>query len=336
MSSLRVSVVITAYNRRNFIYEAIQSLVQQTLNLSMFEVIIISNFNIDTNIFPKSLEMRLFIRDGIVGEFLYEGIKNSKNEIIAFLDDDDTFDPRKLETLIEVFSKNPSIIYYHNGMKYINTKSEYIQRVRLTESWAQLSKKGHLIFDLTDNLSYYKEAIRLRGDFNLSSIAVKREYAEKYLSLLRKIEGLSDGFFFWISLAFQGRLMIDTKYLTNYRIHDSNTSGNLDIKKKINDLHTQTQTFDMILDFINSTYSMNPTYTFFIEWVHLLRCEYALIKYIFEGASKVMIVKLLIRIFLINPRISNTLKYRIIGFASLNLISKRIANRLYLKFRAMS
>jgi glycosyltransferase involved in cell wall biosynthesis len=55
-----------------------------------------------------------------IGEDLYLGIINSHSDIICFLDDDDIFNETKLENVLEVFSRDPSLLLYINARTYAN------------------------------------------------------------------------------------------------------------------------------------------------------------------------------------------------------------------------
>ena len=92
-----ISVIITAYNIKEFLLNAIKSVLKQTLEKKYYEIIVIKNFldkDIDDLIDEKKIKHILM--EGTLGEFLYKGISEANGEIISFLDDDDLF----LETVM--------------------------------------------------------------------------------------------------------------------------------------------------------------------------------------------------------------------------------------------
>ena len=75
LSSPKVSVVITAYNRKQFLSQAIESIAKQEIDRSEFEVIVVSNFELDDSLFNEGIAISSIVMDGTVGEFLYSGVK---------------------------------------------------------------------------------------------------------------------------------------------------------------------------------------------------------------------------------------------------------------------
>ncbi|AAT42912.1 glycosyltransferase [Picrophilus oshimae] len=87
-----ISVIVTAYNRSEYLLDAVKSALNQTLSKEKYEIIVIKNYN-DDNIdeFLNKNNIKNIIMDGTIGEYLYKGINESKGDIISFLDDDDLF-----------------------------------------------------------------------------------------------------------------------------------------------------------------------------------------------------------------------------------------------------
>ncbi len=72
-----ISVIITAYNRKEFILEALQSAVNQTLKRDKYEIICIKNF--------KDAKIDRYIKDnGIINNELHI-IVNSNYYLIKFM-----------------------------------------------------------------------------------------------------------------------------------------------------------------------------------------------------------------------------------------------------------
>jgi len=111
-----ISVIIIAYDRKIFLKDAIKSVLNQSLDRNLYEIITVKNFkdkDIDDFIDQNGL-LNIFSEDNtILGKFL-EGITKSKGDIIAFLEDDDRFHKDKLKIVNEIFS-DEDVVYYHNA-----------------------------------------------------------------------------------------------------------------------------------------------------------------------------------------------------------------------------
>lgn len=62
-----ISVIITLYNRTQFVREAIESVIKQTLNKDLYEIILVSNIPLDTSAYGENLKFSL-IPDEQIGK----------------------------------------------------------------------------------------------------------------------------------------------------------------------------------------------------------------------------------------------------------------------------
>ncbi|WP_048816751.1 glycosyltransferase family 2 protein [Caldisphaera lagunensis] len=95
----KISVIVTAYNRKKYLPYALQSLEQQTLDKDKFEVIVIKNFEdqLSDKIIERNNWKNMVIEENnTLGEKLSLGIDESKGDIITFLEDDDMYKPERL------------------------------------------------------------------------------------------------------------------------------------------------------------------------------------------------------------------------------------------------
>ena len=103
-----ISVIIPSYNSGKFLGEAIESVVNQTYK--NIEIIVINDGSTDNT---EEIAKKWQKRDERVRYLKHKenkgpsaarntGIKNSRGEYIAFLDDDDEWLPEKLERVIEI------------------------------------------------------------------------------------------------------------------------------------------------------------------------------------------------------------------------------------------
>ncbi|MEM3744722.1 MAG: glycosyltransferase, partial [Candidatus Micrarchaeaceae archaeon] len=114
-ANLKISVIITAYNRKDFLLEALKSAVNQTLDRRKYEIICIKNFRnktIDNYIKMNGIKS-IIERNKTIGEYMLIATKEASGSIIAWLDDDDLFSRDKLQRIYDIFS-NHDVGFYHN------------------------------------------------------------------------------------------------------------------------------------------------------------------------------------------------------------------------------
>lgn len=126
MKSL-VSVVIPTYNHAHFLGKAIQSVLDQTY--SNWEMLIIDNHSTDNtdeivNSFNEPRIQLLKIKNnGVIAASRNKGISKAKGDWVAFLDSDDCWYPRKLETVMNVALKIDDCDVYSTNEYMVNSKT---------------------------------------------------------------------------------------------------------------------------------------------------------------------------------------------------------------------
>ena len=122
-----VSIVLPTYNRAQEIKVAINSVLSQSYD--NWELIIIDNFSNDgteeevSKINDNRIKFYKIRNDGIIAKSRNLGIKNSKGEIISFLDSDDWWKDNKLETAVNYINKGYDFTF-HRLIK-VNPKRKY-------------------------------------------------------------------------------------------------------------------------------------------------------------------------------------------------------------------
>lgn len=224
--NLKISVIIMAYNRQDFLSESLMSCLNQTLAPEMYEIIVLKNFDftpIVENI--RGVNVR-FIRyeDEKVGKMMLKGVEAAKYKIISFLDDDDIFLPNKLETIIRCFGENNNLIFVRNNIKIFTTD---FGNTKIEMNKMKHSK--HFILDELNRKKIYK-AINMGGYLNTSSMSILREVILNQRHILEEQETAPDITLFYMALSEQNKnLMFIDEPLTLYRFHDS-VSHTFDIK----------------------------------------------------------------------------------------------------------
>jgi glycosyltransferase involved in cell wall biosynthesis len=109
MSSPLVSIIIPTYNRASWLLEAVESVFEQTVR--DFELIIIDDGSTDDT--AESLKksarpfMYRFQENQGVSHARNQGLLSARGKWIAFLDSDDLWLPKKLESQLRFLSENP-------------------------------------------------------------------------------------------------------------------------------------------------------------------------------------------------------------------------------------
>ena len=216
-----ISVIITAYNRKEFLLNAIKSVLNQTLDKKYYEIIVIKNFidkNIDDFINENNIVGIISDKESLGGK-LVEAINIARGTVISFLEDDDLFSNDKLEIVFNKFNDNDNLCYYHNDHIAMNEKYQKLD-----------SNIGKSII------------------FNLSSISVKKSILN--LNNLKRINFNTDHFMYLLALESDNVIMNSKKKLTYYMFHTSashidTNDINLFIKYRNVNLEQDTKSFIM-------------------------------------------------------------------------------------------
>ena len=100
-----ISVIVTAHNRREFLLDAINSALNQTLPRDEYEIIVVKNFS-DYDDVLKNLGLKIvFSNEENQGADIVNALPYTKGDIICFLDDDNIWVPWKLEKVKEAFKE---------------------------------------------------------------------------------------------------------------------------------------------------------------------------------------------------------------------------------------
>jgi len=122
-----VSIIITTYNRLALLKRALQSVEQQSY--SNTEIIIVDgSTNNDSELFCKNKEQYNYIHNQSNHPNVLRniGIEAATGDLLAFLDDDDTWETEKIKKQVQVFKKNDIGLCY-TGKNIINKNNNKIK-----------------------------------------------------------------------------------------------------------------------------------------------------------------------------------------------------------------
>jgi len=135
MNNGKVSVVITTKNRKNYLKQAIDSVLSQTYK--NIEIIIVNDGSDDgTNDYLKKFfnnkKALIITNESSMGANYCRnlGIKNSKGDYLAFLDDDDFWDKNKLKKQVELIESDERIGLVSSAFYLVDENGKIIRTFR--------------------------------------------------------------------------------------------------------------------------------------------------------------------------------------------------------------
>jgi len=226
-----ISVIITTYNRREFIRDAVNSIISSTLPEDEYEIIVVKNFkdeNVDS-IVEKTGGKSIIANLVTIGAMIALGINAARGDIVTFLDDD-MYLPNRLSIIKRIFKSIHSLIYYHNNVITINETGSIIRDKLVESTNIYNSIIAYNYEDKLDVLKRYGLGLGLR----LSSIAVKGSFIKRWVNIIKYFPELQDAIVFLLALIDEGAIIHDPRPLTYYRVSSTSASSVRAIVNPIN------------------------------------------------------------------------------------------------------
>ena len=213
-----ITVIITAYNRKEYLLDAVNSALAQTMPRENYEIVVVKNFTdakID-NFLVENHVTNILEPSPYWNIALARALEISKGSVISFLDDDDYFDQKKLEVVEQMFWQE-EIAMCKDGVTTVLDNGTPVEGYRdriSTKTYFYLDDKGTLVGNRN-----------LLSLFNNSSMSVLRVPFERHIRRLNdnlpKDQGCRhslDNFVVFSSLE-SGKCAIIPDKLTFYRLH---------------------------------------------------------------------------------------------------------------------
>lgn len=324
---MKVSIIITAYNRKDFLEEALSSALKQSDNNIETEIILFKNFR-DSKIdsICESSGIRLVEREGSIGEYLSEASAMSTGEIIMFLEDDDVFVETKVRKIVDLFSYNKEVLFIHNNYCTIDESSRKIDYIRLLDKHHS-TRNFNLIFDYKSK-KLYDFISSSNAEFNLSCMCVRKEaMTSEFLSFLSTILSNPDAVLLYYSLSLGRKVLATGEVLTKYRVHKEGISQSEDLFTKGNEVQKELDALLKLKTFLSEQRSAPQSV---LKLMDLVIAEFTLMLGLFQkNLSKFKILHMVLQLVTFDMRVHNPLKIRLIIFGVINVISSGFAERLY-------
>ena len=137
-TSPKISVIMTAYNKENYIKEAIESILNQTFK--DFEFLIINDASTDNSkeiiLSYKDPRIRYFENKKNMGvaRTLNRGLRLAKGKYIARMDADDFSLPNRFILQYERLKRDRNLVIIFSDFDWVNEKGNYNSTYRLASS----------------------------------------------------------------------------------------------------------------------------------------------------------------------------------------------------------
>lgn len=152
---MKISVIIPTYKPKNYLWECLASLKNQTFSKEYFEVILVLNGCIE----PWKSQIESYIihnMQGVNVNFVHTpqgGVSNARNialdvakgDYVTFIDDDDYVSSRFLEGLYEKAAKDTIVLCYPYGF-YDGKPEVQVQDYSVTIQYEKLAMKGKMFY----------------------------------------------------------------------------------------------------------------------------------------------------------------------------------------------
>jgi len=202
----KVTIILTTYDKPRFISETIRSVLEQTFK--DWEFIVIGDPPLDKdaetiieNYLKGDSRIKYFKNETRLGfrKCLNQGLRIARGKYIARIDDDDIWEPQKLEKQVNFLEKNPEYILIGSGAIFIDEKGREIYR-----------------FLPPDKDEDIRRCILSRNPFIHSSVVFLKEIAMKFGGYDDSLSENED-FDLWLKMGTVGKFHNLPEYLVKFR-----------------------------------------------------------------------------------------------------------------------
>jgi glycosyltransferase involved in cell wall biosynthesis len=228
-SGPEISVIVGAYSREQYLPFALRSLTSQTLARDRFEIVVIKNFRsteIDREI-ERVGAVSLFDTEPRIGRWLRHAIRASHAPLVTFCDDDDEFEPDRLEQVLAVYRAHPDLGLFRNRVRVIDIAGRPIpeNRWRVHETDRAFDTLGAVYMARDGKAGLFDLATRTtHPTFGTSSMAVRRELLDGELGDAFERTQLEDLYLFLTGVLSPYGVYLDDRRLTRYRYYAGNVT----------------------------------------------------------------------------------------------------------------
>ena len=230
--SPEVAVIVGAYSRERFLPYAVKSVLSQTLPRERFEVIVVKSFRspeLDRELAAAGVDSLVY-DERQIGRWLRRAISASHAPILTFLDDDDEFEPDRLEHIVEVFRSHADLGFYRNRVRVIDVDGQPVPEARWRDHERDpgLDALGPVYRPPSARTDLLALATRTtQATFCSSTMALRRELLDGERGVAFERTQLPDLYFFLMGALAPCGIYLDDRRLTRYRYYAGNVTHGL-------------------------------------------------------------------------------------------------------------
>jgi hypothetical protein len=222
-----ITVIVVFHTRLQFLPLAIESVLRQDLPASRFEVLVVGPRRPPDLVERASGPKLTFVECAEVGlgNKIAAAARRATSPLVAFLEDDDLFEPDHLTRVLSTFRADPTITYLQNGYQSIDAQGNANpQPGPPLTAMLRWSHRGTIRVPGRPHARDLSRMIGIPVGFNNSSIAVRRELLERGMDLLDHVDMLVDVTLLYLALTAPGALVFDPVPITALRRHAASNS----------------------------------------------------------------------------------------------------------------
>jgi glycosyltransferase involved in cell wall biosynthesis len=193
----RVSVVMTCYNHAGWVAESINSVLDQTM--SDLELIIVDDGSVDDSMRVVSrfddprVRVYQFAQNQGAAAALNFAVQQTRGRLVAVINSDDAWEPRKLERQLEVFAEEPELGAVFTGARFIDENSRPLPAERIP-AWSSVFRQPH-----RTQAQWLRYFMQYGNALCHPSVLIKREFYERFGLYDNRLRQLPD-FERWLTL----------------------------------------------------------------------------------------------------------------------------------------
>lgn len=336
------SVIVICYKRKDFLLNAVKSVLSQDYPSDKIQIIVVKAFyDNEVDSFLRENEVDVTFSDtAYYGKSVADALAIATGDIVCLLDDDDVFYSDKLSKISQTFQTDENIGTTVNNYNIIDKNGRAIESDFHRTERERQRMLGLRVFGPEDHdLAIMLNALRMT--FNSSRICFKREITENRLNMISKISYMVDAIPAVLCLNDRKSIASLPEELSGYRIHENNISlppeGRRDMEKLIAGHAKILNDADVLSEYFAATnLNLSRVYSFFSLTqkfkLAILRAD--------KNEAMAVSPKLVKRLL---ENFGELLKYRALlitlpgsifnlSFLPLIILSPRIARRLRLLF----
>lgn len=221
--NIHISVIVTAFNRKEYLEEAIKSVLRQNLDSKYYEIIVVKNFYSETidDLIKLNNIKSVYSESLNYGKHVLEALKAASGNIIAFLEDDDIYNENHLSYIYNMFTRHKNLGFLKTGFKFLNEVG-----LPFKVPWKKIKNDifidGSKEFNLTAVLNINRYGINAV----ISAVAIRKLILNEFFPVLERFF-IFDFALPYLTLSRGYSILGSGELLCSYRISNSLTNMNI-------------------------------------------------------------------------------------------------------------